>query len=499
MVTNFETASEGIWIIDQDNFISFINPKVCEMLGYEMKEIVSQSWLTFMDEDNQNITLNKLKQVREGTNQQFDLQFIRQNGSALWTIVSISPILSVTNNYVGALAMITDITERKLAEITLEKAKQAAEVANQSKGEFLSNISHELRTPLHAVLSYVKVLQKECHFNPIQQKNLDIIHQNVIHLLTLINEILDFAKIEACKLQIYPSELNFSAFLKSVISTLQLQAQNKGIELKLETTDNLPIVIEVDVKRLRQILFNLLNNALKFTDTGEVTLKVSLIDQKEQENKVDLDIFNNLSLPICISSNFSNPQGTIRFEVKDTGIGINPQQLALIFQPFEQVGDSQYWTEGTGLGLAISKKIVELMGSKLQVTSKLGKGSTFWFEITVPFIQQASHYLPNTSNIYSEKAEFLQSELQPESSNYFIKKDKNNFQKTIILPPKEEIEILYELALLGNIKKIKERADYLSKLDENYLLFSNQLKDLAKNFEEKAILALIEKYLSQQK
>ncbi len=255
------------------------------------------------------------------------------------------------------------------AKETAEAAKETAEAANRAKGQFLAQMSHELRTPLSSILEYAKILQRDRNLHSRQIEGLKIVEQSGIRLLTLIDDILDLSKTEASKMELYPSECHLPTFLEEIVGIINLRATEKAILFKYETQDNLATGIEADCKRLRQVLINLLGNAVKFTDRGEVTLRVSVIDEIEA----------SLTKPLA--------QQTIRFEVIDTGIGISPQQLEKIFQPFEQVGDYENYTSGTGLGLTISQQLVELMGGELKVKSELGKGSTFWFDLSFPVVE----------------------------------------------------------------------------------------------------------------
>ena len=260
--------------------------------------------------------------------------------------------------------------EQHAYALQLEHAKEVADVANQAKSEFLANISHELRTPLNGILGYTQILQRDRHITPKQETGLNIIRQSGQHLLTLITDVLDIAKIEARKLELHPHAIQFPSFLLGIVDLIRIRAAQKGIQFYNLHDPNLPNGIQVDEKRLRQVLINLLGNAVKFTNSGSVTFKV--------------DVIQNASLP----SN-SNPQSTciLLFQVKDTGIGMAPDALERIFQPFEQVGESKHKAEGTGLGLAISQQIVNLMGSHLQVQSSLEEGSTFSFELEVPLVK----------------------------------------------------------------------------------------------------------------
>ncbi len=243
----------------------------------------------------------------------------------------------------------------------LQVAKEAAETANRTKSQFLANMNHELRTPLNGILGYAQILQRDPTTDPKHLKGLKVIHQCASHLLTMINDILDMSKLEVQKMDLYPQDFHFANFLVSTMEVCRVKAEQKGIKLNYQPGSGLPTAIYADDKRLRQVLLNLLSNAVKFTEFGTVTFRVELVNESEKST-----------------------DARIRFEVKDTGIGIAEDKLQAIFLPFEQAGRRDRNSEGTGLGLAISQQIIQMMGSEIHATSKLGQGSTFWFELDLP-------------------------------------------------------------------------------------------------------------------
>lgn len=258
----------------------------------------------------------------------------------------------------------TEIVERKRIEKQLRFAEEVAQNSSQAKSEFLANMSHELRTPLNGILGFTQILQRTESLTEKGRKGVGIIYQCGSHLLTLINDVLDLSKIEARKLELHPVDFYLPAFIDSVTEICRIRAEQKVIAFHVELDPDLPTGIHADEKRLRQVLINLLGNAIKFTHQGSVTFKVQVVGEESNANG---------------QTNYK-----IRFQIIDTGTGITPEQAEKIFQPFEQVGNQKQQSEGTGLGLAISQKIVLLLGGQIQVESEFGKGSTFWFEAKLP-------------------------------------------------------------------------------------------------------------------
>ncbi|MEG4996720.1 hybrid sensor histidine kinase/response regulator [Microcoleus sp. B4-D4] len=470
--------------------------------------------------------------------------------------------------------------------IHLQKAEELAKAANSAKSEFLANMSHELRTPLNGILGYTQILKRQKNLAEQQKDGLNVINQCGEHLLTLINDILDLSKIEARKMEIHLSNFPFSEFLEGIAEICNIRAEQKGISLIYEPITKLPLAVEGDEKRLRQVLINLLGNAIKFTEQGGVAFKVGYQD------------------------------GKIRFQVEDTGVGMAPEQLQDIFLPFHQVGEANLKVEGTGLGLAISRQLVQMMGGEIKVKSTLGQGSVFFFDLDLPEVSEwATNAAKANAHIIvgfkGEKRKILiaddkwqnrsmmvgmlqplgfelveamegqdclnkAQEFKPDcilmdlmmpimsgleatrrirksqgqtnlvviatsasvfdfdkqqsvevGCNDFIPKpirieelleklrthlglewiyeenleeirksetEKKSLSSEIVAPPDEEIAALFNLAMMGDLRAIGDKATKLEQLNEQWGPFATHLRQLVKGFEEKQILEFIKKY-----
>jgi CheY-like chemotaxis protein/nitrogen-specific signal transduction histidine kinase len=260
------------------------------------------------------------------------------------------------------VAFVLDLSEQKRAAVE-HQARVAAETANRAKSEFLANMSHELRTPLNAVLGLAELLQHDKDASARQVKLLDVIHRSGKHLLALIEDILDLARIEAGKLVLRPEVIDLPALLLEVADMIHVRAQQKALAFVYEPDARLPPAVLADSKHLRQTLINLLGNAVKFTDQGRITFRAQVATIDEHTVR-------------------------LRFDVEDSGVGIDARHLETIFRPFEQVGDPQRQRGGVGLGLAISLQLVRLMGGEIRVESDPGRGSRFWFDVEMPLARR---------------------------------------------------------------------------------------------------------------
>ena len=332
----------------------------CRIFGFEPEEAeLTLNWFLerLHSEDLPDFQKMIDNAMRERSDFNYEYRIVLPDGTIRYIQALGRPVMKLSGEIEEFIGTSMDVTERRQAEAERE-ARRAAEAANQAKNLFLANMSHELRTPLNGILGYAQILRRSKRLAEREIEGLNVIQQSGEHLLTLINDILDFAKIEAGKLELTPTDIALAKFLRIIAEIINVRARQKGLDFVCDIAPDLPTGIRVDSRRLRQVLLNLLANAVKFTDRGEVSLRVHF-----------------------------SPPTRLGFEVQDTGIGISAGQLETIFQPFEQVSDPQRRVGGTGLGLAISRQFVRLMGGDIHVTSEVGLGSTFWFELEVPVIE----------------------------------------------------------------------------------------------------------------
>ncbi|MFN5513475.1 MAG: ATP-binding protein [Cyanobacteriota bacterium] len=295
-----------------------------------------------------------------GTETRFDSLLITQNG-ARWFDVRLQKMADIRNQFTGTVVICTDITEAKQLTEELQNAKGEAEKANLVKSEFLAHMSHELRTPLNGILGYAQILKQDPALAPRHQESIQVIEDCGDHLLTLINEVLEFAKLEAGKVEAHYQIFDLNVFFDSIIDLFYPQATAKDLRLTYQFNGDLPPPLYGDEKHLRQVLINLIGNAIKFTPQGGVSLTV----------------VSHSRPPIYI----------IEFIVQDTGPGIPADLIESIFKPFDQGGHRDPQAEGTGLGLAIARRLVQILGGELTLVSRPGQGAQFQFCLAFPAAQ----------------------------------------------------------------------------------------------------------------
>jgi len=346
----FNAVSDMLIIADMDGKIVNANPKAIESYGYSKEEFLKLEVSQLIHEDNRHLFKKYISDILTNGVSHIESKEIRKDGS--FFIAEVKGSFVEYNGKPHLLGVLRDITKQKQEERDLIEAKKASDSANKAKSNFLAVMSHEIRTPMNAIIGMTD-LTLQTNPTPEQESNLNIIKESTSLLLDIINDVLDFSKIEAGKLTLEKIDFDLHTFLDNLISIFIVQVENKGLSITLQKSDQLPRYIKVDQTRLKQILVNLINNAIKFTETGAITINAS------QDN-------NSL----------------LKFSVKDTGIGISEENQNIIFNSFSQAELSTTRKHGgTGLGLAICKKLVEMMGGKIYLESKPDFGSTFSFQI----------------------------------------------------------------------------------------------------------------------
>jgi PAS domain S-box-containing protein len=365
-------------VTNTKGIITYANDKFCAISGYSREEIIGENHRIL----NSNCQPKSYWQqmfldVSNGDVWNDEVCNKAKDGRLYWVDTTVVPIYNSVNSLDGYISILTDITHQKDTISHLAEAKKQAEVANESKNDFLANMSHEIRTPMNGVIGMTNLLL-DTSLNQEQQSFAKTVKYSAESLLIIINDILDFSKIEAGMLDLEPLEFDLSVLLHELGSSLSLQAHEKGLELicPANIISSQPLI--ADPGRIRQILNNLVGNAIKFTERGEVSVS-------------------------CIVNEIAEQHTKLLFEITDTGIGLNDAQQSKLFERFSQADSSTTRRfGGTGLGLTISRQLVELMGGEIGVKSIEGKGSTFWFSISIPNAKE-TELKKNFNNLKNQK------------------------------------------------------------------------------------------------
>jgi len=370
-----ENAKDVIWTSDLDLRLTYVSPSVKLLRGYTAAETMSQTAAELLAPSSAAVALQALgeqlalaKEHQDAATRTWtrELEFTRNDGSTLWAEVKVSFVCGEDGEPVGLVGVVRDVTERRLADeelkqyaVTLEAANRAmhesylaAQSATKTKTEFLANMSHEIRTPMTAILGFADVLAERLE-RPEDTEAIETIKRNGQYLLRIINDILDLSRIETGNLQVERIPCSPQEIVEGVVSLMKVRADGKRLALVTEYAGPIPTVVTTDPLRLKQILINLVGNAVKFTETGTVRIVVELVQTEGHEPK-------------------------LRFDVIDTGLGMNAHQIKRLFRPFVQ-GDTSTTRKygGSGLGLTIAKRTADLLGGDVTVASAPGKGSTF--------------------------------------------------------------------------------------------------------------------------
>jgi PAS domain S-box-containing protein len=353
--TALESAANGIVITDSQGTIQWVNRAFTLLTGHSLEEVVGQNPRILKSGKHDAAFYKDLwDTIREGKNWTGEITNRKKDGQLYIDLTTIAPVRSADGEITNFVAIKQDATDRKRVEAEMIRAKELAESANRAKSEFLANMSHELRTPLNGILGMTE-LTLETELTPEQQEYLGMAKASADSLLGVIDDILDFSKIEAGKLEFEAIEFDVRSSLETTLKTLAPRAHEKGLELNCQIAPEVPEIVVGDPSRLRQVLLNLVGNAIKFTEQGEVTIQVA-VEAAEVGNTI------------------------LGVSIIDTGIGIPADRQETIFEAFVQ-GDGSMTRRygGSGLGLTVSRRLVEMFGGRLWLQSEAGKGSTFHF------------------------------------------------------------------------------------------------------------------------
>lgn len=375
-----ENITEVIFSVDLEGKFTYISPLIKQFGNYEVEEIIGTPFTDYVHPDDLEGLVESFQKALSGIIEAYEFRAFHKNGDIKF-VRSTSKLQFDNDNPVGLQGVLIDITQNKIFEDELKRAKEEAESAAKIKSQFLATISHEIRTPMNGVIGMTELLLSS-PLNKEQQDFVETIKSSGDILLSLINDILDFSKIESGKLRLEQYPCNIRKCIEEILNTFQIRAGEKNLKIKLSIDDSVPESVISDVSRIRQIFANLISNAIKYTEQGEITVRAKCLSVKDGIVEIE-------------------------FSVKDTGIGISKSSLSQLFQPFLQLDSSTTRKHGgTGLGLIISKHLIEMMKGKIRVESQPGKGSDFIFTIkgkqNIENLKTASQKKPLNFNIASE-------------------------------------------------------------------------------------------------
>jgi PAS domain S-box-containing protein len=447
----FEHATEGIFQSSLDGGNLRANPAMTAICGFSSPEEVSQGYTDaatqFYVQPGRRDEINAEVALR-GAAVGWESEVWRKDGSSIWISENVRLVADPATGEMFYLGSLVDITARREMQAAQEQARLAAEAASAAKSRFLAHMTHELRTPLTGVLSSARVALRDPALDEGNRQRYARIAESGEHLLRLIEEVLDFSRLEAHRMQIRPAPFNLAELLRALVEDFQPRAGDARLEFRCEAAPALPKFVRGDVLRLRQVLDNLIGNALKFTNRGQIKLGVCHCGRAA-----------------------GGPEPCVRFEVTDTGIGIPAQELEAIFEPFQQAPVPGRTTAGAGLGLNISARLVALMDGELQVESTPGEGSRFFFEIALPDAEAGETLREDPAD----------TGVQP------VPGEPAAGAPGLPPPAEEEIDALIALSWRGDIVRLRARLEELAAADPAQADFARDLDRLAAAFRMNAV------------
>jgi PAS domain S-box-containing protein len=432
----------GSWTIKANSTFIEINEEARVMFVWSTEKHMSlDHWISSIHSDDRNRVWQTWSKATEGKGD-YDIEYrIIVNNSTKWVKAVAELEFDSEGRFIQAVGIVKDITEQVTQQENLRIARDQAEVANKLKSQFLANMSHEIRTPLNGVIGFSELLMKTS-LDETQEHYMKTLNQSAHNLIGIINNILDFSKIEAGKLELSEEKADLLELINYSKNIISYQAQEKNIDLWVKIASNVPRYVIADGFRLQQVLVNLMSNAVKFTNEGEIELSVGLLKTKAQTSN------------------------TFRFSIRDTGIGISTENQSKIFDAFAQEDLSTTRKfGGTGLGLSISNGILALMDSHIQLESEIGKGSRFYFDVFLKPFQED----PDNLNISSNSLELRE--------DLLIDKDLKSLVIKILVVEDNQVNMLLAQAL---IRSLLPKATILKALDGKMAveIFENERPDL---------------------
>ena len=432
-----EDQSELICRYRPDGILTFVNKAFCDYFNQPPGYCEGKKFRLPIHQEDRDFYDNSVSKLSPKNTMITVEHRVIMNNEIRWLKWNRRCIVDEKGNIIDYQDVGRDITERKRTEKELKKARKEAEIATQTKNAFLANMSHELRTPLNGIMGYAQFLGKILENNKACNESISGIVTCSEHLLTLINDILELSRTEPGTLQAVNEEFSLPDFLKQIESFARLQTQQKKLTYVPNISNELPLYVKGDEKRLRQVLINLLGNAVKFSEKGEVVFQV-----KPVENDF------------------------IRFLVKDTGIGIPNDQMETIFNMFQKSTSTGHYVEGAGLGLTVCRRLIGLMNGKLYVDSIVNQGSTFWFDIPLETI--------NKDNDIKEIKGDTETKVQLDNQ--------------LSVPQQNEIESLVKAAKMGNVFGVEKQLELLLKKRPEFLQWGEKIRSYTEQFNVKELV-----------